>query len=43
MVIIIWALLWCVPIFAFLKWSGTLRVPLDMELDGLDVPKHNGT
>lgn len=41
MVIVIWALIWCVPIFAFLKWTGTLRVPLEMELNGLDVHKHN--
>lgn len=41
MVIIIWALLWCVPMFAFLKWTGILRVPLDIELNGLDMPKHN--
>ena len=27
--------------FALLKWAGVLRVPLDMELNGLYIPKHN--
>lgn len=40
-VIICWAILWCFPIFAILKRLGVLRVPLEMELAGMDGPKHN--
>lgn len=40
-VIICWAVIWCFPIFTVLKWLGILRVPLEMELDGMDAPKHN--
>ena len=40
-VIICWAILWCLPIFKLLKRAGVLRIPLDMELSGMDVPKHN--
>lgn len=40
-VIICWAIIWCYPIFAILKRFGILRVPLEMELAGMDAPKHN--
>lgn len=40
-VIICWAILWCFPIFTVLKRFGILRVPLEMELAGMDGPKHN--
>lgn len=40
-VIICWAVIWCVPIFTILKRLGVLRVPLDMELAGMDAAKHN--
>ena len=40
-VIIAWAILWCFPIFAGLKLLGVLRVPLEMELAGMDIAKHN--
>ena len=41
LVIIGWAVLWCVPIFGLLKWLGVLRIPADMERTGVDVAKHN--
>jgi hypothetical protein len=41
LVIIGWAVLWCVPIFGVLKWLGVLRIPADMERTGVDVAKHN--
>jgi Amt family ammonium transporter len=40
-VIICWAFIWCFPIFTILKCLGILRVPLEMELAGMDAPKHN--
>ncbi|XP_046454360.1 putative ammonium transporter 1 [Daphnia pulex] len=40
-VIICWAVIWCYPIFSILKCLGILRVPLEMELAGMDAAKHN--
>lgn len=40
-VIICWAVIWCYPIFSILKCLGILRVPLEMELAGMDAVKHN--
>ncbi|VDO39250.1 unnamed protein product [Haemonchus placei] len=38
--IIIWSLLWMVPIFLFLKKIGKLRVTEEVEINGLDIYKH---
>ncbi|KAK6745899.1 hypothetical protein RB195_012170 [Necator americanus] len=38
--IIIWSLLWMVPIFLFLKKIGKLRVSAEVEINGLDIYKH---
>lgn len=27
--------------FAILKWAGVLRIPIEMELAGMDAAKHN--
>lgn len=40
-VIICWAVIWCLPMFAILRWAGVLRIPLEMELAGMDAAKHN--
>ena len=40
-VIISWALFWSVSIFSFLKWTGMMRIPVEIELNGLDWPKHH--
>jgi Ammonium Transporter Family len=36
-----WAVLWILPLFALLRKMNVLRVPLEMELGGLDIAKHN--
>ena len=36
-----WATLWMVPLFVVLKKLGVLRIPVEMELGGLDIPKHD--
>ncbi|KAE9413561.1 hypothetical protein Angca_008620 [Angiostrongylus cantonensis] len=38
--IIIWSLLWMIPIFLFLKKIGKLRVAPEIEINGLDIYKH---
>ena len=39
-IITVWAVLWCLPLFLLLKHMGVLRVPLEMETRGLDVIEH---
>ena len=36
-----WAVLWMAPLFLLLSKLGVLRIPVEMERDGMDVPKHN--
>lgn len=38
--IVLWSLLWMVPIFLFLKKIGKLRVSAEVEINGLDIYKH---
>ncbi|VDK49944.1 unnamed protein product [Cylicostephanus goldi] len=38
--IIVWSLLWMIPIFLFLRKIGKLRVSEEVEINGLDIYKH---
>ncbi|KJH41747.1 hypothetical protein DICVIV_12278 [Dictyocaulus viviparus] len=38
--IIIWSLLWMLPVLLFLKKIGKLRVAAEVEINGLDIHKH---
>ncbi|CAI4221062.1 unnamed protein product [Auanema sp. JU1783] len=38
--IMTWSLLWMVPIFLLLRKIGKLRVPEEVEINGLDIYKH---
>jgi len=41
LVIIVWAVLCCLPLFILLKKLGILRIDDEMETGGMDAPKHN--
>ncbi|PAV62526.1 hypothetical protein WR25_00153 [Diploscapter pachys] len=38
--IIVWSLLWMIPIFILLKKIGKLRIPAEIEVKGLDIYMH---
>ena len=40
-VITLWAVLWCLPLFYVLDRLGVLRIPPEMEVGGMDAVKHN--
>ena len=41
LVIIVWAVLCCLPLFMLLKKLGVLRIDDEMETGGMDAAKHN--
>lgn len=41
LVIIAWAIVWSVGLFGVLSWAQILRIPLDLEVTGVDLVLHN--